>query len=79
MNGYDMTGWSWIGMSMMVIVTIAIVGLVVWLTTTGRPRDQQLSEPSPREQLDAQLASGKIDSREYRERLDALRGDCGRT
>ena len=30
MDGYDMNGWGWFGMLMMVIGTAAIVGLVVW-------------------------------------------------
>jgi putative membrane protein len=79
MNGYDMSGWGWFGMSLMVIVAIAIVGLVIWVTTARRPPDPQRSEPSAHEQLHAQLASGKIDTREYRERLDALHGDHARS
>ena len=74
MNGYDMNGWGWFGMTMMVIVTVAIVGLLVWATTARRPREPQ-NRASALEQLDAQLATGKIDTREYRERLETLRGN----
>ena len=71
MNGYDMNGWGWVGMTLMAVVTIAIVGLVVW-AIARRPGDPQAHAPSAREQLDARLASGAIDTEEYRKRLDAL-------
>jgi uncharacterized membrane protein len=70
MNGYDMNGWGWAGMTLMAAVAIAIVGLVVWAIA----RRPQLRDLSAREQLDARLASGAIDTEEYRKRLDALRG-----
>jgi putative membrane protein len=73
MDGYDMNGWGWFGMTMMVIVTVAVVGLVVW-AIARRPGDLQTREPSAREQLDARLARGEIDTQEYRERLEALSG-----
>jgi uncharacterized membrane protein len=70
MNGYDMNGWGWVGMTLMAVVTVAIVGLVVWaISRQSQPRDL-----SAREQLDARLASGAIDTQEYRKRLDALGG-----
>jgi uncharacterized membrane protein len=71
MNGYDMNGWDWGGMTLMVVVTIVIVGLVVW-AITRRPGEPQARALSAREQLDARLASGAIGTQEYRERLDAL-------
>jgi hypothetical protein len=45
-----------------------IVALVVWAVA----RRPELRDLSAREQLDARLASGAIDTQEYRERLDAL-------
>jgi putative membrane protein len=72
MNGDEMNGWGWVGMSLMAVVTIAIVGLVVWVIAR-RPGEPQVHAPSAREQLDARLASGAIDTEEYRKRLDALR------
>ena len=71
MNGDDMNGWGWAGMTMMAVVTIAVVVLVVWVIAT-RTGDPQTHTPSAREQLDARLASGAIDVEEYRKRLDAL-------
>jgi putative membrane protein len=73
MNGYDMNGWGWVGMTLMAVVTVAIVGLVVW-AIVRRPGDPQVHEPSARQQLDARLARGEIDAPEYRERLEALSG-----
>ncbi len=73
MHGYDMNGWGWLGMTLMVLVTIAIVGLVIWVVAR-RPGGGPGREPSAREQLDARLARGEIDTQEYRERLDALSG-----
>jgi putative membrane protein len=72
MDGYDMNGWGWFGMAMMVIVTVAIVGFVFW-AIARQPRDPQ-QQASAREQLDARLARGDIDTQEYRERLEALSG-----
>jgi uncharacterized membrane protein len=67
MDGYDMNGWGWFGMAMMVIVTVAVVGLFVWAIATRRASDPRL--PSAREH-----ARGEIDTHEYRERLEALHG-----
>jgi uncharacterized membrane protein len=75
MNGYDMTGWGWFGMAMMVIGTIATVGLVAWAFSSRRPGERQLPGPTARERLDARLAGGEIDTSEYRDRLEALHGD----
>lgn len=70
MNGYDMNGWGWAGMTLIAVVAVAIVALVVW-AIARLPRRRDLSA---REQLDARLASGAIDTQEYRKRLDALGG-----
>lgn len=72
MNGYDMNGWGWGGMTLMAVVTVAIVGLVVWVIAR-RSADPQAHALSAHEQLDQRLASGAIDPQEYRERLDSLR------
>ncbi len=75
MSGYDMSGWSWFGMAVMVIVAVAIVGVVVWALIARCLPDRQLHEASARERLDARLAVGEIDPQEYRDRLDALGGN----
>jgi uncharacterized membrane protein len=71
MNGYGMNGWGWGGMTLMAVVTVAIVGLVIWVIArqSGEPQADALSA---REQLDARLASGALDTQEYRTRVDAL-------
>jgi uncharacterized membrane protein len=71
MNGYDMNGWGWAGMALMAFAAIAIAGFVAW-GIAHRPRDPQARGVSARDQLDARLASGAIDTREYHKRLDAL-------
>ncbi|MDP9255927.1 MAG: SHOCT domain-containing protein [Actinomycetota bacterium] len=77
MDSYDMNGWGWFGIAMMLIVTVVIVGLFVCAIATRPASDTRL--PSAREQLDARLAGGEIDTHEYRERLDALRGQDAAT
>ena len=73
MNGYDMNGWGWLGMTLMVIFTLAVLGLVIW-AVARQSGEMQGRELSAREQLDARLARGEIDTKQYRERLDALSG-----
>lgn len=74
MSGYDMTGWGWFGMAVMVIVTIAIVALVARAISSRRPEDETRIGRTARERLDARLADGEIDTDEYRDRLEALTG-----
>jgi hypothetical protein len=44
MNGYDMNGWGWFGLAMMVLVMMAIVGGVMWAITVRSSGD---SRPRP--------------------------------
>jgi uncharacterized membrane protein len=64
MNGYGMNGWGWAGMTLMTVLTVAIVGLVVWAVTSDR-------KARARDLLDGRLARGEISAEEYRERLEA--------
>jgi hypothetical protein len=48
MNGYDMNGWGWFGMTMMVIVTLTIVGLLVWATTARAAESRRLGTRTAR-------------------------------
>jgi uncharacterized membrane protein len=72
MDGYDMNGWGWFGMAMMVIVVIALAGAVVWGITARRIGDPRHDSPA-RELLDSRLARAEIDTPEHRELIDALR------
>jgi uncharacterized membrane protein len=63
-NGYGMNGWGWAGMTLMAVLTIAIVGLVVWAVTSDR-------RSRSRDLLNGRLASGEVSAEEYRERLEA--------
>ena len=69
-----MNGWGWFGMLMMVIITAAIVGFVVWTITARGPGSPPQRQLWAREQLDARLAQGDIDTQEYHERIEALSG-----
>jgi putative membrane protein len=74
-----MTTGGWIlGSVMMVLlialVVIAVVWLVRWSATTGRPSAPHGGE-SAREVLDRRFASGEIDDEEYR-RLRAALSDA---
>ena len=74
MDSYDMNGWGWFGMLMMVIVAAAIVGLAVWTITARGPASPPQHQLSAHEQLDVRLAQGEIDLQEYQEHLEALGG-----
>lgn len=46
MDGYDMNGWGRFGMTIMVIVTVAVVGLFVWAIATRRASDHGYRRPA---------------------------------
>jgi len=69
MPGYDVNGWGWFGMALMMMVAVAIVGLVVSVIAR-RLGEPQLRGLSVGEQLDARLVQGEIDTKHYRDRLE---------
>jgi putative membrane protein len=72
-----MTTWAWWGWLMMSIGILVFWGLIAWgaaLLLRGRGPAATAQRPSPEKILDERLARGEIDIREYRERLEALRG-----
>jgi len=73
MDGDGMSGWGWLGMAAMLIVTIALAAGIVWAIASRRPAATSPQQASVRELLDASLARGEITPGEHRERLDALR------
>ena len=64
MNGYDMTGWGWLLMSLWWVLVLAGIVALVWVVwNRGRP------EPSSaRRILDEKFASGEISPEEYQSR-----------
>ena len=67
---------AWIEMVALAILSIAIVGAVVWATTAHRPGTPHLHDAAAPKLLDERLKLGEAAMREYRERLDAM--DSGR-
>ena len=68
-------GGAWWWMIPMILVTIIAVAAVVWaIVRTSVPSGPERSErhATPDEILARRLASGEIDTNEYRARLDAL-------
>jgi uncharacterized membrane protein len=67
-----MHGWGSAGTAFMALITVAVLALV-WVVVR---RVAELSErvSTAREQLDARLARGEIDTEEHRERLGASSG-----
>ena len=77
MYGYG-TGWGW--MMLMPLVSIALLGVVIWATVrlVQRPGDHQQSlgarRETPQEILDRRFASGEIDADAYTQARTRLAG-----
>ncbi len=68
---YDWNGWAWWWMVPMMLLMLAAVVAVVWaIVQIAQPSSP--SRATPEEVLARRLASGEIDTDEYRQRLDAL-------
>ena len=77
MNGYSMSGWAWLLMTLGVLGFWALVTvLAVALLRRPGQRDQQ--RLGPEEVLAERLARGEIDAEEYRQRLQTLQEATGR-
>ena len=73
MHGWDMNGWDWAWMSLMMFVGTALVVAVVILLVRGAPGSEQLRRSdSPFDILAQRFARGEIDEAEYQRRRDAL-------
>jgi putative membrane protein len=74
-------GYAWWWMIPMMVVMLAVVGALVWAIVSATRPDQPASSrpPSPEEVLAQRLAAGEIDTAEYNERLEALRGRVPQT
>ncbi len=77
MYGYG-TGWGW--MVLMPLVSIAVLGVVIWAVVrlVQRPGDRQPSagarRETPQEILDRRFASGEIDADTYTQARARLSG-----
>ena len=66
---------GWLEMAAIAIVSIVIVGLVVWATTTHRPGTPHLHDASAPKLLDERLKLGETAMRAYREHIESERRD----
>jgi putative membrane protein len=72
MDGYSMSGWAWLVMTLGVFGFWALVAVVaVALLRRPGQRDQQ-QRPGVEELLAERLARGEIDADDYRQRLHTL-------
>ena len=84
MNGYDMSGWGWLLMTLGMLGFWALVAVVaVALLRRPGPPDQQPQpdqqpRPNPEEVLAQRLARGELDPEEYRQRLQTLQETTNR-
>jgi putative membrane protein len=85
MNGYAMSGWGWLFMTLGMLGFWALVAVLA-LALLRRPgpshqrppRDQQ-PPPGAEEILAQRLAHGELDPDEYRQRLQTLQETTNRT
>jgi putative membrane protein len=78
MNGYAMSGWGWLLMTLGMLgfwALVAVVALAL-LRRPGQPDQQrqpdQQPPPGAQELLAQRLARGELDPDEYRQRLQTL-------
>lgn len=78
MNGYAMSGWGWLLMTLGVLGFWALVA--VFVVALFRRSDQPDQQPrvGPEEILAQRLARGEIEADEYRQRLQTLQGSTSR-
>jgi putative membrane protein len=84
MNGYAMSGWGWLLMTLGVLGFWALVAVVA-VALLRRP-DQPHQQPQPDQQpppgaqeiLAQRLARGELDPDEYRQRLQTLQETTNR-
>jgi putative membrane protein len=84
MNGYAMSGWGWLLMTLGMLSFWALVAVVAvaLLRRPGQPHQQPQPDQQPRlnpeEVLAQRLAHGEIDPDEYRQRLQTLQETTSR-
>ena len=85
MNGYAMSGWGWLLMTLGMLgfwALVAVLALAL-LRRPGQPDQQRQPSqppwPGAEEILAERLARGEIDADEYRQRLQTLQETTSRT
>jgi putative membrane protein len=85
MNGYTMSGWGWLLMTLGMLgfwALVAVLALAL-LWRGGPPHQQPQPDQQPRlnpeEVLAERLARGEIDPDEYRQRLQTLQETTSRS
>lgn len=73
-NGLDGWGYALMTVSMVLFWGLVIYGVVAMVRYLGRQDRAIATRPTPEQVLAERFAHGQIDEKEYRERLDALRG-----
>jgi len=75
-NGNGMDGWGYTLMtvSMVLFWGLVIYGVIAMVRYLGRQDRSVATRPTAEQVLAERFAHGQIDEREYRERLDVLRG-----
>jgi putative membrane protein len=85
MNGYAMSGWGWLLMTLGLFGFWALVAVfaLALLQRPGQPDQQpppdQQPRQNPEEVLALRLARGELDLEEYRQRLQTLQEATNRT
>jgi putative membrane protein len=85
MNGYTMSGWGWLLMTLGMLGFWALVAVLARaLLRRPSPPDQQPPpdqppRPGAEEILAERLARGELDPEEYRQRLQTLQETTNRT
>jgi putative membrane protein len=84
MNGYAISGWGWLLMTLGMLgfwALVAVLALAL-LRRPGQPDQQrqpdQQPRPNPEEVLAERLARGELDPDEYRQRLQTLQETTNR-
>jgi putative membrane protein len=84
MNGYAMSGWGWLLMTLGMLGSWALVTVLALalLRRPGQsdqqPQPDQQPRPGAEEILGQRLARGEVDPEEYRQRLQTLQETTNR-
>ena len=73
MDGWDMNGWGWVWMTLMMLIGTAVVVFTVFALVRGLQGGAQTQQlVNPLDTLAQRSAKGEIDDAEYKRRRDAL-------